>query len=54
MSKYSQLLILIDNLLHENYNTHPEEIKKLAYEYYQEGYITTTQYDHIINTLEKV
>lgn len=54
MSKYSELLILIENVLHENYSLPPSQIKKRAFEYYQQGYIETKQYDHIIKTLDKI
>lgn len=51
--RYSNLLDLVQNFIEGETSLTAEEIKDKAYIAYQDDYIDSSQYDHILNTLDE-
>lgn len=51
--RYSDLLDLIQDFIEGATSLTADEIKDKAYDAYKEGYIDSSQYDHVLNTLDE-
>lgn len=51
--RYSNLLDLIQDFIEGTTSLTADEIKDKAYDAYQEGDIDSSQYDHVLNTLDE-
>lgn len=50
---YNNLLDMVKDIIHGDTSVSIDDIKDRAYTAYEEGDISTSQYDHILNTLDE-
>ena len=53
LMRYSNLLDLVRDFIEGDTSLSSDEIKDKAYEAYENGNIDSSQYDHILNTLDE-
>jgi len=51
--RYNNLLDLVQDFIEGDTTLSSDEIKDKAYAAYQEGNIDSSQYDHVLNTLDE-